>query len=189
MNKISVLVLLISLAFGCQGQQTEEILESVPDSEMVKYSELEFKNTDGESLAYLNGELFTGWSVVYTKGETRYIEQQYAKGKKDGVWRIYFQTGQLHKEGTMKEGKDHGRYREYHPNGNMQYEYFYEIGKKTGKWLSWYENGVPYTERQFVNDQLHGKIYVWDEEGKLAKEYDYRNGVLVNSKMHFEENE
>jgi antitoxin component YwqK of YwqJK toxin-antitoxin module len=187
MDKLIIALLFIVFAYGCQGQQVEEILESVSVSEMVKYSDLEFKETNGENLAYQDGQLFTGWSVVYTKGETRYIEQQYANGKKDGVWRIYFPSGQLHKEGTMRDGKDHGRYREYHPNGKMQYEYYYDLGKKTGKWLSWYENGVPYTERHFVNDQLHGKVYVWDEQGNLAKEYDYRNSVLVNSKMHFKE--
>lgn len=189
MDKLLIALFLMVFSVSCQGQKADEELISVQDSEMVKYADLEFKETNGESLAYFEGQLFTGWSVVYTKGEKRYIEQQYIDGKKDGVWRIYYPSGQLHKEGTMKKGQDHGRYREYHPNGQMQYEYFYDLGKKTGKWLSWYENGVPYTERHFVNDQLHGKVYVWDEQGNLAKEYDYRNSILVDSKMHFKENQ
>ncbi|MFT6185997.1 MAG: antitoxin component YwqK of YwqJK toxin-antitoxin module, partial [Cryomorphaceae bacterium] len=72
-------------------------------------------------------------------------------------------------------------------NSELKYEYHYDLGKKVGVWKSWYEDGIRYTERHFENDDLNGKVLVWDESGKLAKEYDYINGRLMNSQMHFKE--
>jgi len=180
-------IFLLTATVSCTAQHSKEKSEHV--IEMTNYTDLEFRNVAEEQLAYFNNELFTGWSVIYTKGNVRYIEQQYLNGKKDGIWRVYYPSGQLQKEGNMLNGLDEGLYREYYENGTLQYEYHYNAGKKVGKWLSWYADGTPYTERNFVNDELNGKVLVWDEKGKLAKEYDYRNNVLVNSIMHFKNTE
>jgi antitoxin component YwqK of YwqJK toxin-antitoxin module len=187
LSRLLGVVLLLSVAISCKAQNSEEKSEIV--IEMVNYSELEFRNVEQEQLAYFKNELFTGWSVIFTKGQIKYIEQQYLNGKKDGIWRVYYPSGQLQKEGNMVNGLDEGLYREYYENGTLQYEYHYSAGKKVGKWLSWYADGTPYTERNFVNDELNGKVLVWDEKGKLAKEYDYRNNILVNSIMHFKNTE
>jgi len=150
-------------------------------------SDLKFENINGSSIALQNQKTFSGKACSYYNSGKLSTLTSFQEGAKQGVWQVYFENGQIEKEGDVSEGKEHGRYLEYFPTGQLKYVYTYDFGKKTGVWRSWYVHGGKYTERHFENDQLHGKVLVWDESGKLAKEYDYNRGTLVNSVMHVKE--
>jgi len=137
--------------------------------------------------AFLNNDPFKGRICSYHQNGNIHTLTSYQNGKKEGLWEIFFADGQKKKSGFTRQGSDDGLYREWFPNGQLKYQYHYDLGKKVDIWKSWYENGTRYTERHFEDDQLNGKVLVWDENGKLAKEYDYVRGQLVNSQMHFKE--
>lgn len=146
-----------------------------------------------QEISYSNGTAFylempfSGKICSYHSNGELHTLTSYHDGAKSRLWEIYFANGQKEKSGFTRKGSDDGTYREWYANGKLKYEYHYDLGKKVGIWKSWYENGTRYTERHFENDALNGKVLVWDESGKLAKEYDYVNGRLMNSQMHFKE--
>ena len=41
-------------------------------------------------------------------------------GKKHGMWKVYYENGQLKSEGTYKNGICHGFWRSYKENGDMK---------------------------------------------------------------------
>lgn len=150
-------------------------------------ADLTLNSANAEQTLWLGDSLFSGKACTYYKNGNIHTLTQYVNGRRQGAWEVYRPDRTLHKQGNVAHGKDDGVYREYHQNGLLKYEYHYRSGAKTGVWKSWYEDGTPYTERHFENDRLHGKVLVWDVAGDLAKEYEYRRGVLVKSRMHFEE--
>ena len=184
------IILLISLSScGFKPNPNEKIptADEILQDKTVLITNLNPLEKDGISLAHLNGELFTGVAFHFFSNGTKQIKQTYLDGQKEGEWSIWYEDGTPQKEGLIKEGKQHGTYREYYSNGNLRYEYQYEQDRKIGTWKGWYDDGTRYTEREFKNDTLHGKVLVYDEEGELAKEYDYQKGQLVGKKLHFEE--
>jgi antitoxin component YwqK of YwqJK toxin-antitoxin module len=166
-----------------QANASEEEITVRTEPECVPHSEI--NHSDG--IAFYNNSPFSGKVCSYRSDGKLHTMTTYSEGKKEGMWEVYYADGQREKSGFTRKGKDDGLYREWYPNGQLKYEYHYDLGRKVDVWKSWYEDGTPYTERHFKNDQLHGKVLVWDERGKLAKEYDYVDGRLMNSQMHFKE--
>lgn len=44
------------------------------------------------------------------------------KGKKDGIYKLYIENGNLKYETNFKNGKIEGIFKEYHENGNISVE-------------------------------------------------------------------
>lgn len=176
----------VYVAAGCTGRNPDPG-EASPQPTDAVHCTPSADLTTAEETAYLGEKIFSGKACTRYKNGSLHTLTTYAEGKKEGAWKMYYPDGTLMKEGGIKNGKDEGVYREYFPDGTPKYAYRYRNGLKTGVWKSWYSDGTQYTERHFEEDKLHGKVLVWDEQGTLAKEYDYRRGKLVHSKMHFEE--
>lgn len=139
----------------------------------------DLKPVDG--VLNLDGVPYTG-EAYFIKGDgLPMVMRSYVKGVKEGLWRTWHTNGQLYKEGTSINNKEHGEYKEYFENGTLRYHYHYDMGKKTGRWLGWYEDGTPYTERNFKNDQLHGRLVHYDETGNPRMSEEYREGKLIAS--------
>ena len=172
-----------SVADAPSENSSQENVDEKQGPNCVSMQEINYRN----GMAYQDESPFTGKVCSYHSNGAIHTLTTYRDGTKDGLWEIFFGDGQREKSGFTRQGKDDGLYREWYPNGELKYEYHYDLGKKVNVWKSWYEDGTRYTERHFDNDQLNGKVLVWDESGKLAKEYDYVNGRLMNSEMHFKE--
>lgn len=65
---------------------------------------------------------------------------QYRVGKKDGLWRIYYQAGQLKTEGSYKADLKEGLHKEWANDGILLLEGLYENGKANGL-MKWYHEG------------------------------------------------
>jgi len=68
-------------------------------------------------------------------------ENQYLDGKKHGLWRDYFENGQVDCEGHFVEGEREGLWRNYFENGQVNYEINYVEGEKEGLWKVWLWEG------------------------------------------------
>lgn len=170
---------------GTPAEQADE--KTRKETPCTPAADLVLKNERFAQTLWSGDNLFSGKACTYYKNGALHTLTGYENGRKSGVWEVFLPDGALQKTGSVKDGKEDGVYREYYAAGTLKYEYRYVLGAKNGVWKSWYEDGTPYTERHFENDKLHGKVLVWDEAGDLAKEYDYRRGALVSSRMHFEE--
>ena len=133
-------------------------------------------------MSYHADQLFTGSAVSYHKNKIKFIEQNYKNGFQDGKWTVWFEDGNIQKEGFKSQKKTAGVYKEWYPNKQLKYLKSYNLGGKEGKWKSWYKNGQQWTERDFLKNQLNGKVLVWDEGGILTKEDHYKKGQLILSK-------
>ena len=104
-----------------------------------------------------------------------------------GVWLINDRpfTGtvfELSKEGDTlslsgyEDGLEHGQWKTFYNNHQLQTIRYYDHGKKTSELKSWYENGQLQVVATFKNDEYDGVLKEWDDQGNLLKELTYRMG-------------
>jgi len=175
MNRFICIIasLLLTLVFTSEHALAQAIFE--PDS-VVQISQLE----KVDSLLHYDGNPYTGEAFFINKDtQSPMVMRSYVAGTQEGLWRTWHSNGRLYKEGSVKAGKEDGRYLEYHESGILRYEYFYDLGKKTGRWRSWYESGSIYTERNFKDGQLHGRLVHYDEDGVALVTEDYEKGRII----------
>jgi antitoxin component YwqK of YwqJK toxin-antitoxin module len=88
----------------------------------------------------------------------------------------YHKNGVIEMRGIMKEGKRDGLWKSWYENGLPWSETTFKEGRKNGKTTTWYENGNKRYEGFFTNDKESGRWTFWKEDGTLAdfKNYDLR---------------
>ena len=92
-------------------------------------------------------------------------ENQRIDGKKHGLWRFWYENGQLKVESNYVDGKGEGFWRRLYKNGRERNEGFYVEGKRHGFWRFWYANGQLRCEGEYVNGEKVGVWSNWDDEG------------------------
>lgn len=97
---------------------------------------------------------------------------------KDGIVKIYFDSGVLAAEGGYLKGKRFGTWKHFYDSGKVLGEGDYSDGLKTGLWQLYYGNGGPRGKGKFKADLKHGRWVEWDRRGNEA-EVDYNEGVKV----------
>jgi antitoxin component YwqK of YwqJK toxin-antitoxin module len=133
-------------------------------------------------------------------------------GKKDGVWREYFNTGALSKLDEFKTGlrngvslrlsflgqvqEDacykndtlHGTRTTYTNNGRVKTLENFTGGKPDGSYKSYYDDQVLQEESTYKMGVRDGVSHWYFKNGKPSAEYHYTNGRLNGSVMEFEDN-
>lgn len=107
-------------------------------------------------------------------------EQDYKKGKKDGVQKVYFNNGQISDLRNYKDGKYYGKLIRYYENGVKRSEGTWENGNHVGEHTEYYENGTVSKIEKF--DKLNHSFFVrsYDKDGRLyeVKDIDKKgNGI------------
>jgi len=105
-------------------------------------------------------------------------ENQFLDGEQYGLWRDYWENGQLMYEGTLINGQSYGLWRVYHANGQLKSEGNYLDGKGVGLWRWWYDNGQLKSEGNYVNGMQEGLWRHWDDNGQLKEGFVYEKGEL-----------
>jgi hypothetical protein len=82
---------------------------------------------------------------------------------------------------TYDQGKLHGLFQGWHPNGQPWYKTNYIQGKRHGLYQEWYTSGKLQFEYNYVHSQLHGPWRGMSEDGKLQIEYNYNQGQLIEN--------
>ena len=62
-------------------------------------------------------------------------------GKREGVWKSYYEDGSAWSETTFLVGVKNGKTISWFDNEQKRYEGFYRNGKESGKWIFWNEQG------------------------------------------------
>ena len=60
------------------------------------------------------------------------FETQVKDGKRNGLRRGWYHSGELKFEGYFKNGWNNGSYKNWYENGNLEKESFFEMGVKVG---------------------------------------------------------
>ena len=91
----------------------------------------------------------------------------------DGENLEFYPGGKLKFQGVMKNGKRDGVWRSFYENGAKWSETTFLEGRKNGKTTTWYDNSTIRYEGNFANDMESGKWIYFDEKGKKIKEIDF----------------
>jgi antitoxin component YwqK of YwqJK toxin-antitoxin module len=83
----------------------------------------------------------TGKDVVYfdNSKQVRYTGDL-IKGKRNGLWKAYYENGALWSEGEFKDGLGEGLSHIYYPSGKIKTMGFYSNDKPAGVWQFFDEN-------------------------------------------------
>jgi hypothetical protein len=79
-----------------------------------------------------------------------------------------------------------GLYREWYENGQIEFTGKYKNGLRNGFCTSWYKNGQKEAEENWSNGQLHGRTKYWTEKGELQFDLTFDHGLNQNPKdVHY----
>ena len=82
------------------------------------------------------------------------------------------------REVNFKDNEPHGKFIEWHENGQKKSEREYKNGIRHGKWTEFYENGESKSEIRYKNGNVDGKWIEWYENGQKESEREYENPVV-----------
>lgn len=111
---------------------------------------------------------FTKW---YMSGPIM-IQGTYRDGKKDGVWKECFPNGVTKSEGTYVDGIKEGTWVYYYDIGNKHFEGTYHQGQKHGVWIEYIntKEGKKFSEVTYENgNKVPGTYVQWDLYGNVVK--------------------
>tara|TARA_B100001175_G_C19294926_1_gene535326 strand:- start:114 stop:653 length:540 start_codon:yes stop_codon:yes gene_type:complete len=179
MKKLFLFLLLCSLGFSQQIVQTETHEDGY--IEVINYYKKKRSSSGTYKLIKVKSERYHDSGNLY---ELMYFNED---GEENGLYKSYFENGQLEEEKTYKNGKEEGPYKSYFENGQLEWEYYYTLGDIDDTKLvkRWYENGQLY-QVGFVDESG----YYWktrktySEEGKLLKEETFKDGDVIESKEY-----
>lgn len=110
-------------------------------------------------------------------------------GTKVGQWEFYYKNGDLRKSYFLNDdGKAEGKYKEFHPNGQLAYEVEFDDGDKEGPYTLWYPNGIVKSRGKYDwQGERDGLCETFYESGKKKTAHDtdrrtmkkwYENGQI-----------
>lgn len=97
------------------------------------------------------------------------------EGKPDGYWKNYYETGILKSEGNRKNFQLDSLWRFYNEEGKLTMEISYKEGKKNGYRITHNPTGI--SKENFVNDVKQGYSYLLDTTGRVTMEIPFVDGL------------
>ena len=114
------------------------------------------------------------WVTLNQNGDTASVIN-YVNGVMEGNAK-YFENGNLKIEAIYKEGKFHGSYTEYHPNGVVDAMGEFWNGEQHGFWKIFDERGILKREFEMNEGRPFGKFRTYFANGSVEFEGSYVNG-------------
>lgn len=112
-----------------------------------------------------------GQTIYYSQfNESPVSETEYSFGKKNGLYRQYYDNAKIQEESMFKDNMKNGLSRWNNKNGQRIAEYNYKDGNFDGLQKTFYENDSLQSTSNYKNNKLFGE----------SKEY-YRNGMVKTS--------
>jgi antitoxin component YwqK of YwqJK toxin-antitoxin module len=165
MKKLLLIIPLVLFIASCSEQEFE--LSELNERQGVFYAPFEDKP-------------YSGKVITTHDGHPASINGYIKNGKKDGVWRNWYASGQLENEWTLVNGEIDGMRRSWYKSGQLMSEGGYLNGNQEGVRRGWYENGQLMLESSFVNDRRDGVWTVWNKHGDVLSEETYVNSKCVS---------
>jgi antitoxin component YwqK of YwqJK toxin-antitoxin module len=96
----------------------------------------------------------------------------------------WYENGQLMKEGTCKDGKQDGVWKEWHENGQIESEGTFKDGEEDGLFSMWHENGQLKGTGNYKNGKKDGIWEEFNEKDELKAKITYRFGIKVKTENY-----
>lgn len=124
---------------------------------------------------YFEGGVAIATETIDSKGQLLSL----AGAIKDGLYREYYDGGNLKTEKTMINGQADGTLKAFYPSGVMQSEAYYLQGKLSGPVRIYHESSRLLFEQNFKDGVPNGWFREFDEGGGVKSEFLYADGHLA----------
>ncbi len=100
---------------------------------------------------------------------------------KQGLYRRWYENGQLKFECHYIDNKAEGTARQWDQSGQQRFQYTFKNGQADGPEQEWYSNGNYYSTGTFKNDFLHGKWTFYNKNGEIVSQREYEEGYSLDA--------
>lgn len=98
-------------------------------------------------------------------------------GKKQGLWKHYYDNGRLRSEGKYVNDKPIGLWKYYYENGVLEQTGHYDkSGLYTDIWKWYYKDGSPRVIEQYFEGEREGDYVEYSDNGDIMMQGEYVNG-------------
>ncbi|WP_245585073.1 toxin-antitoxin system YwqK family antitoxin [Psychroserpens burtonensis] len=157
-----------------------EAAEGTTDYITINKSELELKPNLG--LMYYNNQPFTGVSEVFYSEIVKAETIEHKNGKRHGLYKKWFPDGTLSFEANYNNGLQEGTAKSWWKDGKLRSEANYNNGIVNGIQLQWYKSGNLFKQMTIVNGKEEGLQKAWRDNGKIYNNYEAKNERIFGLK-------
>ncbi len=121
------------------------------------------------------GKVIRGY--VFKNGILRFEGVTDDNGLRQGLWKEFYETGELRSEGHYQNSNPTGSWKFYFQDKQIEMTGAYnKKGQKTGEWIWYYANGQPMIMENWEAGFLQGDYTEYDEEGNEISKGVYEYG-------------
>ena len=176
MKKYFLLISVLFLLPALVQAQKEYPIDQVS---VINVGDGRFLYRDLKTDAPLNGDrrIIDGYHSAY-------IQAEFKDGFYNGKYEEY-EYNKLKCEGGYKEGRKHGVFKTFYDSGNVKEEKPYKEGKLDGTHKTYYTNGKIEQERNYRAGKQNGKDMYYESDGTLRRDHSYKDGKQVGKQFTF----
>jgi antitoxin component YwqK of YwqJK toxin-antitoxin module len=132
-----------------------------------------------DGLIYKLGEDLPYSGRVLDTLENKILEYDVVNGLKNGEFKISTIDGTNSVYGFIENNKNVGVWKYFYENGNLESIGGFQDDKPMGKWTWYYQNGKLKSEGIYILGQPDGKWLNFDNEGYLVSIIHYLKGEII----------
>ena len=201
MKKLLLLLLLILI--GCSEPETKPETKPEIDFSKIDLSGINHEPRNINTLNFRNETYYPlnsdeGYSgpvySYYDNSRGLYFngglkeEGTLKNGKPNGLWKEYYTSGQWKSKGTWKDGKRDGLFKGYYENGQIELEGTYNNGKRNGLWISYNrDDGDVESETMFEDGERTTEKFS-GQDSQFRIERIYEDDKVKNQKVYDKNN-
>jgi antitoxin component YwqK of YwqJK toxin-antitoxin module len=128
-------------------------------------------------LYYRDKQPYTGclFSLQHKGKDTAY-SGHFKQGREHGVYKKWYPNGRLMEVRVYENGKKTGIHKGYWPDGRLRFRYHFSRDLYEGYQYRWHENGQLYSRKNYSKGQEAGMQQEWDKQGNLVVNYQSVHG-------------
>lgn len=140
-----------------------------------------------EEGTYENGRKVGVWKAYFPSGELK-SEITFVSGRPKGPYTTYYENGQVEEQGNWSLTKNYGSFKRYYENGQVAQDFtFDDSGKRNGPQKYFHENGQLMIEGNWNGGKENGEVKEYYEDGSLKSVRVFNGGQMDASKSTFKE--
>jgi antitoxin component YwqK of YwqJK toxin-antitoxin module len=187
----------ITGAFGLESHfskkySNSKVFSKRTNKKLIRFSNgsvhMELSYKYGEDYV-LNGNYkeFFESSKYSKKGDKLHMELSYKYGEDilNGPFKEFYESGKLKREGKFKDGKWHGRIKDYSEEGVLLSDAMMENGIENGNDFSYHNNGKIKQKTIKIDGKIDGLAEVFDENGNKLMDQIYVLGEETGRSREF----
>ena len=108
----------------------------------------------GEMGTYVNGEKYDGLYKAWYENGQLMNEGNYKDGDRDCLCKTWYENGQLMSKENWRDGLQDGLFKEWYRNGQLMLEAKWNGGKQQGAQKAWHENGLVAKAESIISEKI-----------------------------------